>query len=1286
MSRAPERFQLSSKLGAGGTSVVYRAYDRIRDMPVALKELRRVEPRRLYAFKREFRSLADLCHPNLVTLYDLVCEGERWYLTMEMVAGGDFLSYVRRAGSNPKISGGPVFATTSAAELRTLITEVFRHSDGDEAQTIDVWESTPPATTLETASLDHTIEVDPDTVAAAAAVTVVEGGDGADSSDDDSGFGTGFDTDVVTAENGRVAGIIGAESSRSDADATRSEHPRPELSAFIDVDRFVSVLRQLAGAVYALHQADLIHRDLKPSNVLVTEDGRVVIVDFGIVAELGLPQNSSVFDVIAGTPAFMAPEQVRGDPPSPAADWYAVGVMMYLCLTGFLPHRGTIVEIIRAKGRGVIPPPPRDLVRGVPANLDALCMELLRRNPDTRPTGAEVVERLGIARSDISVLTAPGADIFVGRRAQQERLRELGDAVAGGASAVVLVEGRSGMGKTTLIKRFCMRVSTDEEALVFTGRCHDNESLTYRAWDGVIDQLLVYLSGLSAIARAPLIDEDMRPLGFAFPVLCGLPEFDVTGLDRPQSSDTLVRAGVGLRRLLAALAATKPVLLVVDDLQWTDVESLHLMDAVLREPPARLMVLATLRSDSRDEASRTQLDALLDRLDRAGLCHRIPVEPLSPAEQHQLMAEMAATLGLSELAIDDEVRVQSGGHPMLLAELVRCVGENPDAQSVLTGADAGPSTIAAVLRRRIAHLAEPARALLEAVAVCTEPTPLSAAGQCARIPVTERTRLLVALRSAQLIRIAYRRREPWLDTHHSTIRSAVLDELSEARFGELHERMARALEQFQGAAGKVSPARLAEHWRAAGQMSRAAPYYLSAADQAYAQLAIQRSVTLYRQAIAALEAPVDALMDNAPVEATMDGASVDVTIDGATVDVTMDDGIVDVTVDVSVEAGGADEVSLCSAYLGLARGLRMSEGGRDELLDALQRAQELGERNGLLPALAEIHYLRGALLFIAADRAGCLAAHGRAHDLGAQLGMPAVEARALSGMGDANMISGHWTDARQYYRRCIESARAHKLIAIEEANLPMMAYMHWLFDELPQGLEALRRAAALARQCGAVRARVLARAMVAPTILLDMQRVPEASVELDIGLPLAVEYGLLGMWSHGMVHLGRCQWLEGRREEAVDTVERALVTARETRMALSGPLCLGLLYRMAERDARRTELLAEFDAVLERGAGAISVISSCADIIDAGLERDDLGVVERYIEVLEGFFAEPPPLVQFTVARARALVGHGRAPEDPAGRAELARLRALALRTGRRYQAQALDAALAAGAGAHGLS
>jgi serine/threonine protein kinase len=99
-----ERFEVLAPLGHGGMGAVYRARDRERRMDVALKTLLSLNAEALVAFKREFRALQDLSHPNLVTMHELFSEGHDWFFTMELVEGIGFLGYVRRTTSARDVS------------------------------------------------------------------------------------------------------------------------------------------------------------------------------------------------------------------------------------------------------------------------------------------------------------------------------------------------------------------------------------------------------------------------------------------------------------------------------------------------------------------------------------------------------------------------------------------------------------------------------------------------------------------------------------------------------------------------------------------------------------------------------------------------------------------------------------------------------------------------------------------------------------------------------------------------------------------------------------------------------------------------------------------------------------------------------------------------------------------------------------------------------------------------------------------------------------------------------
>jgi hypothetical protein len=517
-----DRFEILSLLGAGGMGVVYEAYDRERARAVALKTLRHRDGTALYRFKREFRGLADISHPNLAALHDLVASGGEWFFTMELIDGVDFITWVRGEGEpSPAVSTWPE-----------------RASDGSLFGGETSWQA-----------------------------------------------------------SGRVW-----------------PPPPPEPSPPRLYDRLRDALRQLAEGVHCLHRACKLHRDIKPSNVMVDRDGRVVLLDFGLVTDVSHTGGGLSDDYrMVGTVDYMSPEQSVAQPLWPASDWYAVGAMLYHALTGWLPFFGPPVVVLMEKQRRE-PEPPDHLVPGTPADLSQLCQDLLRREQDERPSGDEILHRLGgciqpRARRP-SLVAEPQRDAMAAVLSDS-----LATATGEGRAMTVVVHGPAGAGKTRLIERVAGELARERGAVVLAGRCHEREWVPCKALDGLIDSLSRHLAQLPRHEVDVLMPREVLAMSQLFPVLRRVRAVRAAPhrIATRDPADRVRRGMSGLRELLARMADRRPLVLIVDDLQWGDPDSTaHLLDLVRPpDPPAVLMVLSCRSGEAgASDAARRLIEEL----------------------------------------------------------------------------------------------------------------------------------------------------------------------------------------------------------------------------------------------------------------------------------------------------------------------------------------------------------------------------------------------------------------------------------------------------------------------------------------------------------------------------------------------------------------------------------------------------------------------------------------------------------------------------------------------------
>jgi len=160
-----------------------------------------------------------------------------------------------------------------------------------------------------------------------------------------------------------------------------------------DVAQRLEALAGVADALAYLHAGGVVHRDVKPENVLVDARGHAKLLDFDLSARLGEPPGST--PPIAGTLAYLSPEQARGAPATPASDVYGLGVVAYRAVTGQAPFTGDVDEVLKAHA-ALEPTPPSDLDPAL-APFDDLVSRLLAKDQRARPNAAEAAEALRAA-------------------------------------------------------------------------------------------------------------------------------------------------------------------------------------------------------------------------------------------------------------------------------------------------------------------------------------------------------------------------------------------------------------------------------------------------------------------------------------------------------------------------------------------------------------------------------------------------------------------------------------------------------------------------------------------------------------------------------------------------------------------------------------------------------------------------------------------------------------------------------------------------------------------------
>ncbi|MBV9477515.1 MAG: sigma 54-interacting transcriptional regulator [Acidobacteria bacterium] len=638
--------------------------------------------------------------------------------------------------------------------------------------------------------------------------------------------------------------------------------PGRRITEFFDGqnwDALYDVILQIASGLHHIHHLGIIHLDLKPSNILVSDDGKAKIMDFGLAIE-----SRQVFDrQIRGTLQYMAPEVLRQDRVDSRADLYALGMTLYETVTGALPGYGKPpIEVMRMHLDDEIRRPSSINPR-VPDALEQIITKLLEKDPRHRfPSAAALLQ----AVADAAGKNVPRAELLVGRGelfaapliGRKNEVQQLSALIAearDGRGNGVILAGAEGMGKSRIVRDVTLRAQMDG-ARVFCGRCPVNRKTIYAPFFEIFQQMVMAVNPDVDVA------EELRRI--LRPVAAASAGPDTNSPQHGQKFRLFNRIVQSMQDIYGFLSVGSetggsPLILVIEDVQWADPSTAELFSYLVGEAKQnRLLVIGTLTLEAGGEAAIESASPNLsfwEQRAREGNFPLVRVEALTEA----LVREHVQSL-LGETQVSEELvrwmQWESAGSPLVIRRIVDYLITHDYLQWQPAGWNADmdrirqlrvPGGLASMLMEKVDALPPEQRGLLEIASIVGETMEFELLTKLSDATPEETYASVRALTRLNLLDQSSDGRTITFPQIH--LRDAVYNAMSERRRTELHLRVGETLEPALQDASTQFIGQVAYHFARANDIERGTRYSIDAGDLASRTLAHEEATEFYRVAL-----------------------------------------------------------------------------------------------------------------------------------------------------------------------------------------------------------------------------------------------------------------------------------------------------------------------------------------------------------------------------------------------------------------------------------------------------
>ncbi len=670
-----------------------------------------------------------------------------------------------------------------------------------------------------------------------------------------------------------------------DTHSAQPRHKERRPAAGGKLELVLKIVLRLCSALAYLHGEGLVHRDLKPGNVFVQGGEWPILMDFGLMSQVGGEGGREILEIIspiAGSVHTMAPEQIRGAPVDARADLYALGCMLYELLTSRRPFEAPTPQDVLLLHLAEPPVHPSEYAEDIPAELEELVLRLLSKAPE---------DRIGYVESVVSILESVLQKVsgrkkvswnwlgaprpkphlypprFRGRYREFEAMKERLTALSRHRGGIVLINGESGIGKTRFVKEIAEQAHKYRIA-VYAGQCPPAPPGGRNLMLGPLRPVLRAIAdrcrerGEEETKR--LLGDGAKLLSLYEPTLAALP--GSSQLTSPQNRGPLSaknRLFNILAKTLLEMGKSQRALVILDDLQWADELSLGFLEFLLRHrslDDSSLLLLGAYRNET--------IGTPLARLLEAPGYDSVELRSLAPSAVDAMVRDMLA-LKTPTADLFAFLARQSEGNPFFASELIRTGLE----QGILSRDRAGlwtlkternktlqaafealpiSNSLQELVAQRLTRLSKKARKLVQAASVLGKPASAAVLAKIAKLRRSHARRATQELLTRHVFRQV---NGEHLEFTHQKLREIANLVISGKRLGKLHRRAAKLLSKRMKGVDSDQMASLGRHWELGGSPEQARNCYLASAQNAKTRHALETAASLYEDYLRLCQTP-----------------------------------------------------------------------------------------------------------------------------------------------------------------------------------------------------------------------------------------------------------------------------------------------------------------------------------------------------------------------------------------------------------------------------------------------